>query len=56
VSKEMALAVRELELAAAPIGADHAVAAAGRAQRRADERRDSEHARILGRDRRLDVV
>ena len=46
--KQVALAVGELEAAAAAIGADHSVAATGGAHRGADERGDPEHRAYSG--------
>ena len=54
--QQVALAVGELEPAAAAVGADHAVGAAAGAQRRAHERRDPEQLRVLGRDLLLDPL
>ena len=54
--QQMALAVGQLEAAAAAVGADHAVGVAGRAQRRAHERRDPEQLGVLGRHLVLDSV
>ena len=52
----MALAVGELEAPAATVGADHPVRAAGGAHRRAHERGDAEHLRVVSRDRLLDPL
>ena len=54
--QQVALAVGELEAPAAAVGADHAVGAAGGAQRRAHERRDPEHLGVLRRHRLLDPL